>query len=138
MTDTPLTKERPLSPHLQIYKPQITSMSSILHRLTGVALTVGLILLTWGLVALASGRESYEFFINFCTSITGQILLAGWTFAFFYHLCSGVRHLIRDCGYLYENKDSVVTGWLVIIISIFLTMAIWGYIYSDTLTGVLS
>lgn len=139
MSDTsPIQKERPLSPHLQIYKPQITSVSSILHRFTGIALTIGLILLTWGLVALASGREAYEFFINFCMSPLGQIMLAGWTASFYYHVLSGVRHLIRDCGYWYENKDSVITGWAIIVMAFGLTALTWAYIYRDVLSGVVA
>ncbi len=138
MTDTPLKKERPLSPHLQIYKLGITGNTSILHRVAGVALTIGLILLTWGLVALSSGREAYEFFITFCTSPVGQILLAGWTAAFYYHMCTGIRHLVRDCGLLFENRDSCITGWLVIVMAVILTALTWAYIYQDVLRGVLS
>lgn len=135
MTDTSITKERPLSPHLQVYKPQITSVTSILHRAAGIALTFGLVLMTWALVALASGREAYEFFIAFCLSPIGQIMLAGWSMAFYYHMCTGIRHLIRDCGYMFENKDSCTTGWLAIIVSVALTAGTWGYIYRDVLIG---
>jgi succinate dehydrogenase / fumarate reductase cytochrome b subunit len=103
--------------------------------MTGMALTIGLFLVTWGLLALANGRDSFEFFMAFCTSIFGQILLAGWTAAFFYHFCSGIRHLIRDFGYLYENKHSVVSGWLVIGLAFLMTAALWAYIYRDMITG---
>ena len=135
MTDTPLKKERPLSPHLQVYKPQITSMSSILHRMTGIALTIGLFLVTWGLLALANGRESYEFFMAFCTSTIGQILLFGWTAAFFYHFCTGIRHFILDAGFLYEKRTTAISGWVVIASAFILTMATWAYIYRDMMTG---
>lgn len=138
MTEQNTPKPRPLSPHLQVYSPQITSMTSIMHRLSGVALAIGLFFVTWALVALANGRESYEFFIAFCLSPIGQIMLAGWTLAFYYHMCTGIRHLIRDCGYLYENRDSVVTGWFVIIFAILFTGVTWGYIYMDWITGVLA
>ena len=75
-------KERPLSPHLQVYKPQLSSVTSILHRMTGVALSVGFGFVIWGLVALADGRESYESFVAFLSSVAGQIVLAGLSVAF--------------------------------------------------------
>lgn len=133
MTDTPIKKERPLSPHLQIYKPQITSMSSILHRLAGVALTLGLFLVTWGLVALADGREAFEFFLGFCKSTMGQIMLIGWTGAFFYHMCTGLRHFILDAGYLYEKGIASKSGFIVILLAVLMTAGTWGYIYKDVL-----
>ena len=125
------SSDRPLSPHLQIYRPQITSISSILHRMTGVALSIGLGLLTWGLIALANGRDSYEFFIWFCLSPVGQITLLGWTGAFFYHLSTGVRHFLLDSGLLFEKDTAARSGWVVIITALVLTCATWGYIYRD-------
>ena len=113
-------------------------MTSILHRATGIALTIGLVFLTWGLIALASGEDAYNIFTDFCASVIGQLLLAVWSAAFFYHLCSGIRHLIRDCGYLYENKDSIVSGWVIIVAAFLLTALTWSYIYRDTLNGYLS
>jgi len=135
MNDTPIKKERPLSPHLQIYKPQITSISSILHRLTGVALTLGLFLVTWGLIALADGRDSFEFFIDFCASTLGQIMLIGWSGAFFYHMCTGLRHFVLDAGFLYEKKNTAISGFAVIGIAIVLTLATWIYIYRAMIFG---
>ena len=135
MTDTPIKKERPLSPHLQIYKPQITSMSSILHRMTGVALTLGLFLVTWGLLSLANGRESFECFLDFCGSTLGQIMLIGWTGAFFYHMCTGLRHFILDAGYLYEKDIAAKSGFIVILLSALMTAGLWAYIYKDMLVG---
>ena len=135
MTDTPLKKERPLSPHLQIYKPQITSISSILHRLSGVALTLGLFMMAWALIALASGRESYEFFIEFCQSILGQLILIGMTGAFFYHMSTGLRHFILDSGFLYEKKIASLSGWIVLAIATVLTGATWAYIYRGMFIG---
>lgn len=133
MTDTHIKKERPLSPHLQIYKPQITSISSILHRMTGVALTLGLFLVTWGLVALADGRESFEFFLGFCSSTLGQIMLIGWTGAFYYHMCTGIRHFILDAGYLYEKETAAKSGFIVILLAFLMTAGTWVYIYKDIL-----
>jgi len=128
-------KPRPLSPHLQVYRPQITSISSILHRVSGIALMMGLFLITWGIIALASGREAYEFFIFFCTSIPGQIMLVGWTGAFFYHMSTGIRHFILDAGFLYERDTAATSGWVVLLSATVFTLATWGYIYRDVITG---
>ncbi len=135
MTDTLSKKERPLSPHLQVYKPQITSISSILHRLAGIALTIGLFLFTWGLLSLADGRESFECFMDFCKSPLGQVLLVGWTGAFYYHMSTGVRHFILDSGYLFEKKAASMSGFVTIGLAVLLTAITWGYIYKDTLMG---
>lgn len=135
MTDTPIKKDRPMSPHLQIYKPQITSISSILHRMTGIALTLGLFLVTWGLIALADGRGSFEYFMAFCTSVVGQLMLMGWTGAFFYHMCTGLRHFILDAGFLYEKNIAAKSGFIVIGLAIAMTAATWVYIYRDVLMG---
>lgn len=94
--------ERPLSPHLQVYRPQITSVLSILHRVTGVALTFGTLLLTWWLVAAAYGPAEFDTVQGFMGSIVGQLILWGFTFAVFYHLGNGVRHLAWDFGWGFE------------------------------------
>jgi succinate dehydrogenase / fumarate reductase cytochrome b subunit len=90
--------ERPLSPHLQIYKPQITMVTSITHRATGIALGVGTLLLAWWLIAVAAGPEAYATVTAFTTSWFGQIILFGFTWSLFYHLCNGIRHLFWDMG----------------------------------------
>src|SRR5690606_1427727 len=97
-----ISSRRPLSPHLQIYRPQITSTLSILHRLTGIALGGGTLLLTWWLVAAAAGPEAFATAQGFICSIVGRLLLFGWSFALFYHLCNGIRHLVWDAGYGFE------------------------------------
>lgn len=125
--------DRPLSPHLQVYSPQITSVSSILHRMSGVALAIGLFFVTWGLLSLSYGRESYTAFMDFCKSPLGQIMLAGWTAAFFYHMCTGIRHFILDAGYLYERETAARSGYIVILAAALLTAGLWAYIYSDTI-----
>lgn len=89
---------RPLSPHLQIYRPQITSAMSIFHRITGVALGFGSLLLVWWLTAAAGSPASFERMQSFMGSILGWLLLAGWTAALFYHFCNGIRHLWWDAG----------------------------------------
>ena len=116
---------RPLSPHLQIYRPQITSVLSILHRFTGVALAVGTLLLTWWLVAAASGEEAFEAADGFMASWLGQLLLFGWTFALYFHLCNGIRHLAWDSGRGFELKTVTATGWLVVAAAVVLTILSW-------------
>ena len=116
---------RPLSPHLQIYRPQITSVLSILHRITGVALAVGTLLLVWWLVAAANGREAFEAADGFMASWLGRLLLLGWTFALFFHLCNGIRHLAWDSGRGFELKTVSMTGWLVVAGAVVLTIVSW-------------
>ena len=121
-----MSAERPLSPHLQIYRWQLTSVLSILHRMTGVALSVGTLLLAWWLVALASGEESYNAAQGFIGSFLGKLLLLGWSFAVFYHLANGIRHLFWDAGYGFEIKTTYASGWTVVGASALLTVLAWG------------
>ena len=116
---------RPLSPHLQIYRPQLTSMLSILHRATGIALSVGaLYLATWVIYAAAS-PQAYAMFQGFNISIVGRIFLGGWLFCGFYHLFNGIRHLFWDAGYGFELKDAYLSGWIVVGASLVATAASW-------------
>ena len=124
------TSNRPLSPHLQVYRPQITSMLSILHRLTGVALAVGTLLLTYWLVAAASGPEAFADAQGLIGSFFGRLLLFGWTYALFYHLCNGIRHLIWDAGYGFEIETATRSGWMVLGASVVLTLASWALGYA--------
>ena len=119
------TDNRPLSPHLQVYKPQLTSVLSILLRLIGVALALGTLLLVWWLIAAATGPEAYDTVQGFIGSIIGRLLLLGWTFALFYHLANGIRHLAWDTGRGFELATAYSTGWLVVIAAIVLTLASW-------------
>lgn len=119
------TDNRPLSPHLQVYKPQLTSMLSILHRLTGVALAFGTLLLVWWLIAAATGPGAYDAVQSFIGSILGRLLLLGWTFSLFYHLANGIRHLAWDTGRGFELATAYATGWLVVIAAIVLTLVSW-------------
>lgn len=119
------TDNRPLSPHLQVYKPQLTSMLSILHRLTGVALAFGTLLLVWWLIAAATGPGAYDAVQSFIGSILGRLLLLGWTFSLFYHLANGLRHLAWDTGRGFELTTAYATGWLVVIAAIVLTLVSW-------------
>ncbi len=124
------TDNRPLSPHLQIYKPQISSVLSILHRLTGIALALGTLLLVWWLIAVATGPTAFADVQDFIGSIVGRLLLLGWTYALFYHLCNGIRHLVWDAGWGFELNVATASGWLVVVASIVLTVICWvtGYV----------
>lgn len=124
------TQNRPLSPHLQVYKPQLTSTLSILHRGTGIALAVGTLLLTWWLVAAAAGPEAFGTVQSVIGSWIGRLLLFGWTYALFYHLCNGIRHLCWDAGKGYELPAVYASGWTVVILSLALTLAAWFWGYA--------
>jgi len=116
---------RPLSPHLQVYRPQLTSMLSILHRGTGVALAGGLILMLWWLVALASGPEYYEYVMGIAGSIIGRLVMLGFTWALFFHLCNGLRHLYWDAGWGFEIASVYRSGYMVVIGASVLTVLAW-------------
>ena len=124
MADT----RRPLSPHLQIYKWQVQMLTSIVHRATGVALAVGTLMVLWGLLALASGESAFNQFKTCTGSPLGLVLLFGWSWALFYHLCNGIRHLIQDAGAGYAIPQFVRSSWLSIIVSVLLTVAVWVYV----------
>lgn len=119
-------QERPLSPHLQVYRPQWTSVLSISHRLTGVLLSVGLIPLVVWLVALGSGPDAFSSVQAFYSQPLMTIAWVAWTFALFYHLCNGVRHLFWDAGYLLDLKGAFVSGMTVVVVAITLTVISWG------------
>jgi succinate dehydrogenase / fumarate reductase cytochrome b subunit len=116
---------RPLSPHLQIYRPQLTSVLSITHRATGVALAVGTLLLVWWLMAAATGPEQFAIVQAVLGSWIGRLLLLGWTWALFYHLANGIRHLFWDGGLGFELKTVYRTGWTVVLASVVLTLVTW-------------
>src|ERR1700722_9657957 len=120
-----LKEKRPLSPHLQVYKIQITSFLSILHRGTGIVLYGGAVLWALWFIALAAGPESYKRMQGFLLHPLGLILLMGWTFSFFYHFCNGIRHLMWDFGVGYEMPTVRRTGWTVVIAAFFLTGFAW-------------
>ena len=122
--------DRPLSPHLQVYRFQWTMALSILHRITGVALAAGTLLLVWWLVAAASGPEAFATVQGFIGSILGRLLLFGWTLALFYHLCNGIRHLFWDAGYGFELDVAYRSGLAVLGASVALTLISWILGYS--------
>jgi succinate dehydrogenase / fumarate reductase cytochrome b subunit len=119
------SRERPLSPHLQIYRPQITSILSILHRITGAALAVGTLLLVYWLAAAAGGPDAYDAAQSVIGSVIGQLLLFGWTWALFFHLVNGIRHLLWDAGKGFELPTVSVSGWAAVILATVLTLAAW-------------
>jgi succinate dehydrogenase / fumarate reductase cytochrome b subunit len=116
---------RPLSPHLQVYRPQLTSVLSILHRGTGIALAVGTLMLVWWLVAAAAGPGPFAAAQGFIGSWFGLLILFGWTFSLFFHLCNGIRHLFWDAGYGFELKTVYASGWTVVAASGGLTILAW-------------
>jgi succinate dehydrogenase / fumarate reductase cytochrome b subunit len=119
------TMKRPLSPHLSVYRWPITMTLSILHRISGIALTAGLVIFAAWLVTAASGAEQYNYFIALLDGLLGRVLLAGWSFAFFFHLSNGVRHLFWDAGYGFEKGQANASAVAVIIASVALTLVYW-------------
>ena len=121
-----MSKEgRPLSPHLTIYRWPITMTLSILHRMTGVALAVGLVAFVLWLEAIAYEAVSYDLFNDFTQSVIGQIALLGWLFSFFFHLSNGVRHLIWDTGRMFEKRQADMSAWLVLVATVVMTACYW-------------
>ena len=121
---------RPLSPHLEIYKPQLTAILSIFHRGTGIALVIGTLLLVYWLTALAQGPESYAQAQGLLGSFLGRSALLGWVFSLFYHLCNGIRHLFWDMGLGFEISSVYTSGKIVVVASIALTLIAFGMAYA--------
>ena len=128
MADTPAP--RPLSPHLQIYKPMLTMMMSIVHRITGFGLYFGTLLLAWWLNAAASGPNAYAKFEWFAGSLIGRLILFGYTWALIHHTLGGIRHLIWDTGRGFGAQQREWLAAATIIGSIVLTVIVWviGYL----------
>ncbi len=118
-------RDRPLSPHLQVYRPQFTSLLSITHRMTGLALVVGSLLLLYWLVAIASGAAAYDTAQGLIGSVLGRLLLFGWSVALFYHLFNGIRHLCWDAGWLLELPALYRSGWVMLVATLTLTLISW-------------
>jgi len=116
---------RPLSPHLQVYRLPLTGIISITHRATGVFLTLGTLLLVCWLMSAAAGAESFASVQGFMSSTFGMLILLGWTFALFFHLCHGVRHLIWDAGHSFEKETMDQYAMVEIGISAVLTFFLW-------------
>ena len=127
-----LNESRPLSPHLGIYRWQITNTLSILHRLTGVALALGLIPLSLWLWGAAYQPSLFEWISSHAASIPGMIMLFGWTVAFYYHLGNGIRHLNWDLGYGFTLPEATASGWVVVVFAISLSIFTWAYVVHNT------
>ena len=117
--------DRPLSPHLSIYRWPVTMATSILHRATGIAMAVGFIVLVGWLFDAASGPEVYGQYMAIMDTTLGLWLLIGWSYAFFYHLANGIRHLVWDTGHGLEKGQATASAWFVIVMSVLLTAAFW-------------
>lgn len=121
---------RPLSPHLQVYRPQLTSVLSIMHRGTGIALAFGTFLLVWWVFSIAHSETAFSNIQAFLASWLGRLMLLAWSYALFYHLCNGIRHLFWDAGRGFDLDIAYRNGWLVVGASILLTVIawVWGYV----------
>ena len=118
-------RNRPLSPHLQVYKLPLPAVLSILHRITGVVLVVGTLLLVYWLGAIAAGPESYATAKSILGSFIGKVALLGWTWALFYHLVNGIRHLIWDAGYGFDIPVVYLSSKITLAVSFVLTALVW-------------
>jgi succinate dehydrogenase / fumarate reductase cytochrome b subunit len=122
------SRERPLSPHLQVYKRQVQMMTSITHRATGMALVVGMLAMVWGLSALAAGRGPWNDFVACVGSPIGKLLLFGFSWALAYHLINGIRHLLQDAGHGFAIPDFVRSSWISVFGSVVLVLLAWAVV----------
>ena len=121
-----VTDNRPLSPHLQVYRPQLTSVMSISHRITGILLSLGMIVVVLWVLALAAGPESFDRINAVLATPVGLGVMVVWTFSLFYHLLNGVRHLLWDAGWLLDLRGAYAAGWIVLAATVILTALVWG------------
>lgn len=130
MTDARRAADRPLSPHLQVFRPIITMVMSIFHRITGAGLYFGMALFAWWLVAAASGKGSFNLVNGLFGSILGQIILFGFTWALIHHMLGGLRHFVWDLGHGFDLKTANTMAWATVIGSVSLTILLWiiGYL----------
>ncbi len=119
------TPQRPLSPHLQVYRPQITTVLSILHRATGIVLAVGAFGVAWWLLAIRASAQRWSQFTDLAGSLPGKLVLAAFSWCLLYHLCNGIRHLFWDAGKGFEIKQFYASGWAVVVLSFALTAGLW-------------
>lgn len=122
------THERPLSPHMQVYRWQIQMATSILHRATGIFLTLGALIITTGLVALMAGPESWNCFTGMVRTWYGQVFLFAWTWSFAFHLCNGIRHVVQDFAIGFSIPVFLRSSWLSVLGSLIITALVWGYV----------
>lgn len=117
--------ERPLSPHLQIYRWRLPMVTSISHRFSGILLSVGSVVLAAWVIAAAMGEGAFAAVNGHLAAWYGRVLLFAWSFALFYHLCNGIRHLIWDAGWCLERQTAYVAGWIAIGSAAALTVIAW-------------
>jgi succinate dehydrogenase / fumarate reductase, cytochrome b subunit len=125
MGNSKLAADRPLSPHLQIYRPMLTMLMSIAHRITGFGNAVGFLLLAWWLVAIAAGPEQYTVVSSFFASFAGRALLFLFSWSLIHHMLGGIRHLIWDTGHGLDKVSIEIFAWTTIIGSTALTILVW-------------
>ncbi len=125
MSDTPNADNRPLSPHLQVYRLQGNMLMSIVHRITGAALYAGSALLAWWLIAAAVSPDQFAFVNGLLGSWFGRLVLIGFTWAVLHHLIGGIRHLIWDTGHGFELTTVNLMSWGSLVLSLALTALIW-------------
>lgn len=125
MANDQRVRERPLSPHLQVYSWQVQMVTSILHRTAGIILAVGSLLIVWGLLALAAGPAAWANFAACARSALGFLVLFGWTWALAFHFINGIRHLVQDAGYGYRIESFVRSSWISVVGSLVLTALVW-------------
>jgi succinate dehydrogenase / fumarate reductase cytochrome b subunit len=125
MGNSNMQARRPLSPHLQIYRPMLTMMMSIAHRISGASLALGFVLLAWWLVAVSSGPDAFAIVNSFFASILGRFVLFMFSWALIHHMLGGIRHLIWDTGRCLDKTSIEIFAWGTIIGSAVLTVALW-------------
>ena len=125
MGNSNMQARRPLSPHLQIYRPMLTMMMSIAHRVSGASLALGFVLLAWWLVAVSSGPDAFAIVNSFFTSILGRFVLFMFSWALIHHMLGGIRHLIWDTGRCLDKTSIEIFAWGTIIGSTVLTVLVW-------------
>jgi succinate dehydrogenase / fumarate reductase, cytochrome b subunit len=125
MTQAAKPSARPLSPHLQVYRLPLAAWLSITHRITGIGLTLGTLLLTWWVAAAAYGPEAYDTFTAYAASPFGYLILFGFSVALFFHLCNGIRHLLWDAGKNFSIAETKSSNGFVIAGTVVLTVIAW-------------
>lgn len=120
-------KARPLSPHLQVYRWEITMFMSIMHRATGIALSVGALVLTLWLLSILKAGNSFLLFYTFAKSPAGVLVSYGWMFSLVFHFLSGIRHLVLDTGRGLSKPSAKLTAWIVLLGSFVITTGLWNY-----------
>ncbi len=123
-------RERPLSPHLTIWRWQVTMLSSILHRATGTALAGGTLILAWWLVSVSNGPEGYDSFMAYAATPLGVVVLFGLAWSLAYHFCNGIRHLAWDIGYGFDKQVAAKTGFLVIGLSLLIAIGVFALFWT--------